>query len=101
MTSPLPIEPAHALASLPAAPNVAIRRRTPDTALGQRVRQQFARNVRQLRSRKGMTQFDLASAAGLGRSFVSQLERGRFSASLETIAALATALGVPPSLLLT
>ena len=77
------------------------RRRTPRTELGQRVRQQFARNVRQLRARKGMTQFDLALSAGLGRSFVSQIERGRFSASLDTIAALATALGVPPSLLLT
>ena len=77
------------------------RRRTPDTNLGQRVRQQFARNVRRLRVGKGMTQFDLARSAGLGRSFVSQLERGRFSASLETVAALASALGVPPSLLLT
>lgn len=76
------------------------RRRTPETELGQRVRQQFARNVRQLRARKGMTQFDLAQSAGLGRSFVSQLERGRFSATLETIAALAGALGVSPSLLL-
>jgi DNA-binding XRE family transcriptional regulator len=91
MNSPIPLETAPA----------AGRRRTPHTELGQRVRQQFARTVRQLRARKGMTQFDLARAAGLGRSFVSQLERGRFSASLDTIAALATALGVPPSLLLT
>jgi transcriptional regulator with XRE-family HTH domain len=47
-----------------------------------------------------MTQLELAQAAGLGRSFVSQLERGRFSATLETIAALSCALGVAPTLLL-
>ena len=116
MSSPIQIEPRRESPRLPAAANDfsipavdphparldgAARRRKPDTRLGQRVRRQFARNVRQLRSHKGMTQLDLASAAGLGRSFVSQLERGRFSASLETIAALATARGVPPSLLLT
>lgn len=87
--------------TLPEAEPLKSRRRTPDTNLGQRVRQQFARNVRRLRVGKGMTQFDLARSVGLGRSFVSQLERGRFSASLETVAALASALGVPPSLLLT
>jgi transcriptional regulator with XRE-family HTH domain len=46
-----------------------------------------------------MTQLELASAAGLGRSFVSQIERGRFSATLETIAALSAALGISPTLL--
>lgn len=88
MSSPDHLEPAPA------------RRRAPETELGQRLRHQFARNVRRLRAHKGMTQFDLARSAGLGRSFVSQLERGRFSATLETVAALAGALGVTPSLLL-
>jgi transcriptional regulator with XRE-family HTH domain len=47
-----------------------------------------------------MTQLELAQAAGLGRSFVSQLESGHFSATLETVAALSAALGVAPTLLL-
>jgi transcriptional regulator with XRE-family HTH domain len=63
------------------------------------LRRAFARNVRQFRRQKGMTQLELASAAGLGRSFVSQIERGRFSATLETIAALSAALGISPTLL--
>ena len=100
VSAPLP----HAIAANDSGATIvaqAGRRRAPESELGQRLRQQFARNVRQLRIRKCMTQYDLAQAAGLGRSFVSQLERGRFSASLETIAALATALSVPPSLLVT
>jgi len=47
-----------------------------------------------------MTQNELASAAGLGRCFVSQIERGRFSATLETVGALSAALGICPTLLI-
>ena len=79
---------------------MALRRRAPATEQGQALRQLFARNIRHLRGEKRMTQLELAQAAGLGRSFVSQLERGRFSATLETIAALSCALGVAPTLLL-
>ena len=78
---------------------MALRKRAPDSDAGKALRAQFARNVRQLRTQRGMTQFELAQSAGLGRSFVSQLESGHFSATLETVAALARALGVTPSLL--
>lgn len=47
-----------------------------------------------------MTQDDLANAAGLGRTFISQVERGRFSVTLETIAALSGALEIPPMALI-
>ena len=47
-----------------------------------------------------MTQHDLAIAAGLGRSFISQLESGRFSATLETVGALSAALGIAPAQLI-
>lgn len=43
-----------------------------------------------------MTQFELATGAGVGRTFISQIERGHFSVTLETIAAIAKALGVAP-----
>jgi DNA-binding XRE family transcriptional regulator len=76
------------------------RRRTPDTAVGNALRQRFALNVRALRQSKGLTQANLAVAAGVGRSFVSQMERGRFSVTLETLGAIAQALDVSPWALL-
>lgn len=48
----------------------------------------------------GMTQLELASAAGVGRSFINQVERGRFSVNLETVGAISTALGVCPTILI-
>ena len=47
-----------------------------------------------------MTQDELACAAGIGRAFVSQIERGRFSVTLETVAVLSAALGIPPTSLI-
>jgi transcriptional regulator with XRE-family HTH domain len=47
-----------------------------------------------------MTQDELACAAGIGRCFVNQIERGRFSVTLETVAVLSAALGIPPSQLI-
>ena len=76
------------------------RRRGPSSQAGDDLRYRFARNVRLLRHKKGMTQEQLASAAGIGRSFVNQLERGHFSATLETVGALASALDVSPSTLI-
>lgn len=78
----------------------AARRRAPETLLGAELRRHFARNVRALREQKGMTQASLAAAAGVGRSFVSHIERGRFSVTLETLAAVAHALDVSPFVLL-
>jgi transcriptional regulator with XRE-family HTH domain len=77
-----------------------MKRRAPQSELGIALRRAFARNVRQFRRQKGMTQSELATAAGLGRCFVSQIERGRFSATLETVAALSAALGICPTLLI-
>jgi transcriptional regulator with XRE-family HTH domain len=76
------------------------RRRAPQTAAGAALRHRFARNVRHFRTRKGMTQNQLAAAAGLGRTFISQVEQGRFSVTLETIGALSSALGICPTLLI-
>ena len=76
------------------------RRRAPKTDAGDALRDLFASNLRQLRIQKGLTQGQLAMAAGIGRCFVNQLERGRFSATLETIASLAAALETPPESML-
>jgi transcriptional regulator with XRE-family HTH domain len=76
------------------------RRRPPRTDLGCALRIRFARNVRSLRHAKGLTQAELAEAAGLGRPFLSRIENGHFSVTLETLGALAQALGTGPSTLL-
>ena len=76
------------------------KRRAPQSDLGTALRNEFARNVRHFRQLRGMTQHDLAIAAGLGRSFISQLESGRFSATLETVGALSAALGIAPAQLI-
>ena len=76
------------------------RRRTPQSVLGAALRARFSQNVRKLRVENGMTQLELASAAGVGRSFINQVERGRFSVNLETVGAISTALGVCPTILI-
>jgi transcriptional regulator with XRE-family HTH domain len=77
-----------------------VRRRTPATEAGTALRSAFARNLRQFRQKQGMTQEDLANAAGLGRPFINQIERGRFSVTLETVGALSEALQVEPGALI-
>jgi len=47
-----------------------------------------------------MTQQELAEAAEIGRCFLSRVETGRFSVTLETVGALAKALHVAPSALI-
>jgi transcriptional regulator with XRE-family HTH domain len=54
-----------------------------------------ASNVRALRMDAGLTLADLASAAGLGKSTLAQLESGKANPSVETLWAIAAALKVP------
>src|SRR5437870_10089332 len=61
--------------------------------LGERLRA-----IRQLRRR---TLREIASAAGISESFLSQLERGRTNATIATLQRLATALGIEVSDLFT
>jgi transcriptional regulator with XRE-family HTH domain len=77
-----------------------MKRRLPTSVLGDQLRLQFAANVRTLRKGKGMTQLQLATAAGLGRVFINQVERGHNSVNLETIGAIASALGERPATLI-
>jgi len=57
----------------------------------------FGRRVRVLRVARGMSQEDLADAAGVHRTYVSSLERGLRNVGLDNVFALADALGVDPS----
>jgi transcriptional regulator with XRE-family HTH domain len=64
------------------------------------LREVFAGNLRRLRHAKGMSQDDLAYEAEISRSYLSQLEKGGFYASLKIIGKLAQALDVEPAELL-
>ena len=64
------------------------------------LRDVFAANLRRLRHEKGLSQDDLAYEAEVRRSYLSQLEKGAFYASLKIIGKLAEALGIEPDELL-
>lgn len=53
-----------------------------------------AQQVRRLRLARGWSQEQLAEAAGISRDALSRIERGDRAARLDTLDALATALGV-------
>lgn len=57
----------------------------------------FATNLRRLRHEKAMSQDDLAYEAEVSRSYLSQLEKGAYFASLKIVGKLAEALGVEPA----
>ncbi len=65
-----------------------------------RLRQIFARNLRRVRTERGLSQEALADLAGIDRTYVSALERERYSASLDTIEKLAQVLKIDPHELL-
>jgi len=60
----------------------------------------FGAAVRRLRLERGLTQEDLAEAAGLSQRYVSVLERGENSPTLNVIFRLCHALDVSPMELL-
>ena len=64
------------------------------------LRDVFAANLRRLRHEKGLSQDDLAYEAEVSRSYLSQLEKGAFYASLKIIGRLDEALRVEPAELL-
>jgi len=60
------------------------------------LRETFATNLRRIRHEKGLSQDDLAYEAEVSRSYLSQLEKGVFYASLKIIGRLAEALNADP-----
>jgi transcriptional regulator with XRE-family HTH domain len=59
-----------------------------------RARQLIARNVRALRTARNMTQEDLAGAAEVDRSYISEIENAKFSISADLVEKLAEVFGV-------
>jgi transcriptional regulator with XRE-family HTH domain len=63
-------------------------------------RRALAQNLRRIRRERGMSQEALAMAADIDRSYVSLLETERYSASVDMLDKLATALKASPYALL-
>ncbi|WP_225769598.1 helix-turn-helix domain-containing protein [Inquilinus sp. Marseille-Q2685] len=61
------------------------------------MRQAVARNLRRIRGDRSLTQEELAFRAEVNRSYISDLEQGKYSASVEMLGKLAKALNVAPS----
>jgi transcriptional regulator with XRE-family HTH domain len=64
------------------------------------LREVFATNLRRSRHAKGLSQDDLAYEAEVSRSYLSQLEKGAFYASLKILEKLAKVLNAEPAELL-
>lgn len=60
------------------------------------IRDIFAQNLKDLRQQRDMSQEALAHEADIDRTYVSALERGLYSATIDTLEAIAQALGVEP-----
>jgi transcriptional regulator with XRE-family HTH domain len=58
------------------------------------LRRAFTRALRKLRWDRNLSQEKLAHAAGLDRAYMSDLERGQHSPTLETVYKIVTALGI-------
>ncbi len=57
--------------------------------------ERLGKRIRELRLEAGLTQAELARRTGIHRPNIARVEAGRHTPSLETIARLATAIGVP------
>jgi len=64
------------------------------------IREVFARNLRKARNAKGLSQEALAYEAGIDRTYISALERGVYSATIDMVGKLAAVLEIEPSTLL-
>jgi len=60
-----------------------------------RARELFARRVRELRIERGLSQDELADAAGLHRTYIGTVERGEQSIGVDNVEKIAKALKVP------
>lgn len=64
------------------------------------LREIFGTNMRVERARKKMTLEELAHATGTSASYLSRIERGKVSPTLDAVAKIAAAFSLPPGKLL-
>ena len=61
------------------------------------IRARLARNLRQLRETKGWSQEEFADRAGIHRTYVSDLERGKRNPTIAVVERLAMPFGITAS----
>lgn len=64
------------------------------------IRLKLGQNLKRHRRKKRLTQSELASASGIDRSYISDVERGVGNPTVLVVQQLAEALGISPALLL-
>ena len=64
-----------------------------------RLLQVFSKNLRKYRNESGLSQEAFANKAGLHRTYITALERGKRSVALDNIEKIADALGIDAYLL--
>lgn len=57
----------------------------------------FGATVRELRTERGLSQWELAEKAGVDRNYVGMIERGERNPAVVNVVKLAAALGVSPA----
>lgn len=57
--------------------------------------EKLGRNLKLIRTKKRISQGDIARALGIDRAFISNIENGKTNPTLATIAKLAKALDIP------
>ena len=62
-----------------------------------KLREIVARNLRQIRHAKGLSQEELADRAGINRNYVGMLESEQHAATVDMLEKLAVALSVEPA----
>jgi len=65
-----------------------------------KLRERVGLNIRNERNFRGLSQEQLALAADLDRSYISEIELAKFSASLDALERIANALDIDPQELL-
>lgn len=56
--------------------------------------QKLGKNLKRIRTEKGISQGDIVRSLGMDRAFISNIENGKTNPTLATIAKLAKAIGV-------
>ena len=67
----------------------------PGDGMGEEERRRLGANIQCFRKARGLTQQELADRAGVEQKQVSRIERGEISPTVDTVAKIARALGVP------
>jgi transcriptional regulator with XRE-family HTH domain len=63
------------------------------------IAERFGRNVRSLREAAGISQDEFADMAGIHRTYISGIERGKRAPTIIVVEKIAVALGVDPGVL--